>query len=520
MATRAQQQQPRTPVAPSRTDPLLARLTSEKIGPIGRRSAPGRTGGGFFTPMRVLILMTTLAALVAVLQKSPCRLEGWSQPFVNFAGCYSDWTALYGGRGFDENPFAPFMEASTFEYPVLISVVASLTAALTHFFNPDRPSLLYFDINFVLVFALWVITVVVVAKSSVRRFWDAAMVAVAPGMILASSINWDMWAVVPLILGLWLFGGKKYFWAGVLFGIGISAKIFPLLVFGAILVLAVRTLVFRPLVLSAAGAATSWLVLNVPLMLTNYEAWSLFYTFSADRGPGWSSVWSMWNVFNESHPVTAESLSYLSVGAVAICCAFIFVIGTTAPVRPRMAQLVFLIVASFVLFNKVYSPQFVVWLIPLVALALPNWRDFLIWQFVEVLHFWAVWAHLSHFTSEHNTQHLFDERLYGLAVAAHMLATFYLMARVVYQIYRPETDPVRTSLPVFDSSLRGEASKNLAWDDPLGGDYDGARDRLPFLIPVAQPVGKHADHTEPEPVEVGAAEHQGIWTPITLEHKQ
>ena len=66
----------------------------------------------------------------------------------------------------------------------------------------------------------------------------------------------------------------------------------------------------------------------------------------------------------------------------------IAVLALTAPRRPRLAQLAFLIVAAFILTNKVYSPQFVIWLIPLLALARPRWRDFLIWQGIEGLH-WA-----------------------------------------------------------------------------------------------------------------------------------
>ena len=46
-------------------------------------------------------------------------------------------------------------------------------------------------------------------------------------------------------------------------------------------------------------------------------------------------------------------------------CAGIGVLILVAPRRPRLHQVVFLTVAAFVVTNKVYSPQFVVWLIPL-----------------------------------------------------------------------------------------------------------------------------------------------------------
>ena len=50
--------------------------------------------------------------------------------------------------------------------------------------------------------------------------------------------------------------------------------------------------------------------------------------------------------------------------------------------------------AGFLLVNKVYSPQYVLWLLPLAALARPRWRDQLIWQGGEVFYFAAVWWYL------------------------------------------------------------------------------------------------------------------------------
>ncbi|GAA4953097.1 hypothetical protein GCM10023238_19320 [Streptomyces heliomycini] len=73
-----------------------------------------------------------------------------------------------------------------------------------------------------------------------------------------------------------------------------------------------------------------------------------------------------------------------------LCCVGVAALALTAPRRPRFAQLAFLIVAAFILTNKVYSPQYVLWLVPLAALARPKWRDFLVWQGAcEVAYFLA-----------------------------------------------------------------------------------------------------------------------------------
>ena len=113
-----------------------------------------------------------------------------------------------------------------------------------------------------------------------------------------------------------------------------------------------------------------------------------------------------------------------------------------APRRPRFAQLAFLVVAAFILINKVYSPQYVLWLIPLAALARPRWRDFLIWQAGEVVYFLGIWFYLAYTTSGDKHQGLPTEG-YQLAIGPHLLCTLYLCAVIVRDILMPERDVVR-----------------------------------------------------------------------------
>jgi uncharacterized membrane protein len=205
---------------------------------------------------------------------------------------------------------------------------------------------------------------------------------------------------------------------------------------------------------------------NLPFALANFQAWTYFFEFTRDREAGWSSLWNAWNTLAGALPGTprfdAETINTAGFWLFAASCAGIAVLGLLAPRRPRFAQLLFLVVASFVLFNKVYSPQFVVWLVPLAVLAWPRWRDFLIWQFVEGLHWAAIWMYLGQVTSGGGTQHNIDMPYYVLAVILHMLATCYLMARVVWDILDPDYDIIRRH----------------GMDDPHAGPFDRAPDWL------------------------------------------
>ena len=64
----------------------------------------------------------------------------------------------------------------------------------------------------------------------------------------------------------------------------------------------------------------------------------------------------------------------------SIWCLGVAALGFLAPVTPRFAQLGFLLVVGFLLVNKVYSPQYALWLLPLAVMARPRVRDQLIWQ--------------------------------------------------------------------------------------------------------------------------------------------
>jgi uncharacterized membrane protein len=182
--------------------------------------------------------------------------------------------------------------------------------------------------------------------------------------------------------------------------------------------------------------------------------------------------------------VPDKLLNPLAASLFALACLAIGWLGLAAPRRPRVAQLAFLTVAAFLLTNKVYSPQYVLWLIPLAALARPRWRDFLIWQATEVVHFFGIWMLLAGYPPG-TTNRALDPEAYGITVLLHIAGTLYLCGMTVRDILRPELDPVRAA------GLE---------DDPAGGVLDGAPDE--FLLPLPTPSSpSHHDHAEMVPEE-------------------
>ncbi len=453
-------------VVPSRSDSLLRNFTELIGGPLGKHSSPGTVSSGPFTVERVLIMLTVIAAVLAVLAKDYCRVNGWQTPGQFYATCYSDFPELFKNRGLGDGVFPFFTQGSLFEYPVLMGIIAGITALLVPGQGVGNERILgYFDINATLIVAVWIVTVLLTARINKRRPWDAAMVAVAPGIVLAGFINWDMWAVGLLALGMYFFSRDKLVLAGVCIGLGTATKLYPVLILGAVLVLALRSGKLRAFWITAGSALASWLAVNLPIAALNPSGWRYFFEFTQERPAGYSSPWFAYNLVADRVQWTqmnAATINSLALYLFILACALIGALALSAPRRPRIAQLVFLIVAAFILTNKVYSPQFVIWLIPLLALARPKWRDFLIWQAAEGLHWAAIWMYLGQATSGGSVQHNIDMSYYVLAVGLHMVATAYLMARVVMDIWDPAQDPLR----IHDE------------DDPHGGPFNGAKDWL------------------------------------------
>ena len=135
-----------------------------------------------------------------------------------------------------------------------------------------------------------------------------------------------------------------------------------------------------------------------------------------------------------------------------LSCLAVAWLALRAEHRPRVAQLLFLVVAAFVLTNKVYSPQYVLWLVFLFPLARPRWRDYLVWLLFEVVYFVAVWWHLQGLT--HPELEL-PSWPHSLATALHVAATLGICALVVRDVLRPEHDPVREIDPDTRRPARG-----------------------------------------------------------------
>jgi uncharacterized membrane protein len=457
---------------PSATDAFVSRVSQRIGGPLGRYAATGRA---WWNPMRITLLVGTLVYLSGVVFRLPCRITVAGQPPPDHFKylCYSDIGLLYAGRGLlqGNTPYLDSGDYPVLEYPVLTGWFLELERLITKASGGlQGPSLtdqqqvdstlIFVDVNTVLLGALFLIALWALVRTPMGRPWDAMMLAASPCVAAAALINWDMLPVALTALAMLCWSARKPGLTGVMLGLGAAAKLYPVLLLGPLFLLCLRAKRMGDFVMTLSTFLLSWGLVNLPVLLLAPDSWFSFWQYNSDRGGDFGSIWYVLSL--AGHPV--PYLNWVSGGLFLLCCLGILTLIMYAPQRPRFGAMAFLVVAAFLMTNKVYSPQYVLWLLPLMILARPRWRDWFIFTAGELIYFVAIWWHLGGFLAPGDSS---PDRIYWLSVLIRLCTQGWVVIMVVRDAIRPEHDPVRRPEGV---------------DDPTGGTLDQASDARWFRV--------------------------------------
>jgi uncharacterized membrane protein len=450
---------PADPV-PSRTDPTVWRASRIIGGPWGRYAV----AGSWWTPLRVLLLLGSFTLLLAYGEKAACADGNWTGNKQYTHACYSDVIPLWGAERLDAGA-VPYRDNGV-EYPVLTGgfmwATAGITRGLHALFGTQDEGVLFAIVTCIGLAVCGLLVVAGTVGAAGRRPYDAAIFALSPLLVFHAYSNWDLLAMALAACALWAWAKEKPVAAGVLLGLGTAAKLYPLFLLLPIAILAVRTARYRAAVWCGVATVATWLAVNLPIAAGYYGGWREFYSFSADRDAEASTFWFIGHylattgVGNGYPPgwsppgIAVALVLILALGVVAA-------LGLLAPVRPRLAQLAFLAVFAFLITTKVWSPQYSLWLVPLVALARPRWRITLLWQFSEIV-VWVVT--LLWLLGFNDGAHATDYGWLMLVLLIRDVFLFVIAGLIVYEMWHPEADVVRAS----------------GLDDPGGGPFDDAPD--------------------------------------------
>ncbi|SDI79053.1 Uncharacterized membrane protein [Frankineae bacterium MT45] len=442
---------------PSWIDATVAKASGAIGGPWGRHAG----NSGWWSPIRVLLLLASITLVLGFVQKSPCASGNWTSNLQYTHACYSDVIPLWSTERFDVHA-VPYRDQVN-EYPVLTGAFMYVTALLTYAVHNIVPnnaeSSLFGLLTALLLTACALLAVAATAQAAGRRPYDAAIFALSPLLVFHAFTNWDLLAITFASCALWAWSRRQPALAGVLIGLGTAAKLYPVLLLLPIVVLAIRTRRYRPAAWATGAAAAAWLVVNLPIAIAYNTGWRGFFDFNMERSTEADTLWYIIH-----HAITAgfdpsyqdwKPPGLLVAVVVLLGLAAVAAVGLLAPRKPRVAQLAFLAVAIFLLTSKIWSRQYSLWLLPLLALARPRWRAALLWQFSEI----AVWISFLLWLMGTNNKGIDYGPLMTL-VLVRDAALIALMGLVVRDILRPEHDVVRRH----------------GLDDPGGGVFDGARD--------------------------------------------
>ena len=125
----------------------------------------------------------------------------------------------------------------------------------------------------------------------------------------------------------------------------------------------------------AAWAAGVYAAVNLPFAVVAPDSWATFFRFNSDRPADWDSLWFVACTRLQGSTSCGWSVRLINVLSLLLFVALSGLLYWARKQRfpdfPRWT-FAFPLIATFLLTNKVYSPQFSLWLLPWFALSLPS----------------------------------------------------------------------------------------------------------------------------------------------------
>lgn len=193
-----------------------------------------------------------------------------------------------------------------------------------------------------------------------RFAWSFAL---CPLLLVYGLLNWDLLAIFFMVAGWVQFRARRYAWAGVLLSLGVWAKFFPVI----LLFYCVISLLRDPRRRAQARKMALWagvaaLVVNVPFVVANVGNWDHFFVFNARRGGGGGILYELH--LASALPIPAVDLVSGVLVLLAVVLLVPRVLRGSSPVAAAAVTF-----AVLLLVNKVYSPQYMLWLFVLGVIA-------------------------------------------------------------------------------------------------------------------------------------------------------
>jgi uncharacterized membrane protein len=326
-------------------------------------------------PIAFVIFLSMATSILALLQ--------------NKYGQFSDIRGFYGMHFADGQHQWPFSTKTLLgatqsmhpvEYPALTGLIMWL---ISFFVQPAEFAWVdYFRITAGFHVVLFAVTAYYIKQLAGKKW--AIVFVMSPAVLYSLNRNWDIWAIVAMIWAIYLFEKGKMRQSAIVLAVSVATKLFPIVLIFPIFFYFMRKKQTRAFIEYFAITMGTWFLINLPFMLINFRGWSYFYEFSYKRGLGSASIFDVTSRIGFGIPtwdILFYGLNLVLFGGLGLY------FWKSAKIVP-LTEGAYLTMFAFILFNKQYSMQYVIWLAALAVIALARLSQK---RQLSMLYIYAMW---------------------------------------------------------------------------------------------------------------------------------
>lgn len=291
------------------------------------------------------------------------------------------WNIVYSDvLGFFERvatPGFPYID-KLMEYPVLMGIFIQIMEII----GKTRVNYYVLSAVFLIIFAAATTYFLFQLIDEDKRKRILIYWVFAPSMFMFLIFNWDIIAILFTVLAFYFIQKDRNYLAAFFIALGFSSKFFPIMYLAPLLL---KQKSGKEWIKIIAIFLITAILINGYFMLANFEGWSYFFVLNGARNSNPDNIWTLARFFiNDFSVFQINTVSFLLFSSSFLWAMWRF---RKAPA----IILCFIGTIFFLFFNKVFSPQYILWLLPFfVILPLKIGKYFYALEFSNLAAFFAI----------------------------------------------------------------------------------------------------------------------------------
>ena len=282
-----------------------------------------------------------------------------------------------------------------FEYPPFMMMFFIIPKLLSYDIASYHTSFFILSTIFLVINCILMVRITDRLPSSQHR----TLFVIVSWMVFSNNFIFtrgDIFVSAMALFGILLFLDKRYTTSSVLFALATMTKLYPILIFGVLMISILAKHENRTLIRSGVVFLLVCVLVELPFIIADASTAFDYLTYHSDRGLQIqsliSSVFLVYNVFvpgsvtvikshysetivNTVADTIASYINELAILAMVLFCIWVIIrLRKRSISQKENAPLILVpaIVMLFITFSKVYSAQYLIWIAPLLILVVTD----------------------------------------------------------------------------------------------------------------------------------------------------